>query len=58
MSDPGLVTLTPRDVTVIDIPGAPDDGRTKPVANGSEIVVATAPDGDALEAALIAAWNS
>ena len=58
MSDPSLVTLTPRDVTVIDIPGAPDDGRTKPVANGSEILVATAPDGDALEAALIAAWNS
>jgi len=58
MSDPGLVTLTPRDVTVIDIPGAPDDGRTKPVANGSEILVATAPDGAALEAALIAAWNA
>jgi pyrimidine-specific ribonucleoside hydrolase len=58
MSDPNLVTLTPRDVTVIDIPGAPDDGRTKPVANGSEIFVATAPDGDALEAALIAGWNS
>jgi hypothetical protein len=58
MSDPSLVTLTPRDVTVIDIPGAPDDGRTKPVANGSEILVATVPDGDALEASLIAAWNS
>ena len=58
MSDPNLVTLTPRDVTVIDIPGAPDDGRTKPVANGSEILVATAPDGDALEASLIAGWNS
>lgn len=58
MSDPSLVTRTPRDVTVIDIPGAPDDGRTKPVANGSEILVATAPDGDALEAALIAGWNS
>jgi inosine-uridine nucleoside N-ribohydrolase len=58
MSDPSLVTLTPRDVTVIDTPGAPDDGRTKPVANGSEVLVATAPDGDALEAALIAAWNA
>ena len=58
MSDPSLVTLTPRDVTVIDIPGAPDDGRTKPVANGSEMLVAEAPDGDALEAALIAGWNS
>src|SRR5215207_6647595 len=40
MSDPGLVTLTPRDVTVIDIPGAPEDGRTKPVANGSKILAA------------------
>ncbi|MCC6792110.1 MAG: nucleoside hydrolase [Thermomicrobiales bacterium] len=58
MSDPSLVTLTPRDVTVIDNPGAPDDGRTKPVANGSEITVATAPDATALETALIAAWNS
>jgi inosine-uridine nucleoside N-ribohydrolase len=58
MSDPSLVTLTPRDVTVIDTPGAPDDGRTKPVANGPEIVVATAPDGDAVEAALIAGWNA
>jgi inosine-uridine nucleoside N-ribohydrolase len=58
MSDPGVVTLTPRDVTVIDIPGALDDGRTKPVANGSEILVATAPDGDAIEASLITTWNS
>jgi pyrimidine-specific ribonucleoside hydrolase len=58
MSDPSLVTLTPRDVTVIDIPGAPDDGRTKPVANGSEILVATAPDGAAVESLLIAMWNS
>lgn len=58
MGEPGLVTLTPRNVTVTTIPGAPEDGRTKPVANGSEIIVATAPDGAALEAALIAAWNS
>ena len=58
LGDPGLVTLTPRDVTVIDDPGAPEDGRTKPVANGSEILVATAPDGDALEELLIAAWNA
>lgn len=58
LSDPSLVTLTPRDVTVIDIPGAPDDGRTKPVANGPEILVATAPDGDALETSLIDGWNS
>jgi pyrimidine-specific ribonucleoside hydrolase len=58
MADPGLVTLTPRDVTVVAAPGAPDDGHTKPVANGPEILVATAPDGEALEDALIAAWNS
>lgn len=58
MSDPTLVTLTPRDVTVIAIPGAPDDGRIKPVANGSEILVATAPDGATLETSLIASWNS
>ena len=58
MSDPSGVTLTPRDVTVIDIPGSPEDGRTKPVANGSEILVATAPDAEAVEGALIAAWNA
>jgi inosine-uridine nucleoside N-ribohydrolase len=58
MSDPRLVTLTPRDVPVIDIPSAPDDGRSKPVAIGSEMLVATAQDGDALEAALISGWNS
>ena len=58
MIDPDLVTLTPRDVTVIDIPGAPDDGRTKPVANGSSIMVATDPDGPALETLLIAAWTA
>jgi pyrimidine-specific ribonucleoside hydrolase len=58
MSDPSLVTLTPRDVTVVDIPGDPEDGRTKPDDNGSEIMVATAPDSAALEDALIAAWNS
>jgi pyrimidine-specific ribonucleoside hydrolase len=58
LADPGLVTLTPRDATVVDAPGAPEDGRTKPVANGSEILVATAPDREALEAALIAAWNA
>ncbi|MFN8677589.1 MAG: nucleoside hydrolase [Thermomicrobiales bacterium] len=57
LGDPSLVTLTPRAVTVIDIPGAPEDGRTKPVANGSDILVATAPDAAALEAALLEAWN-
>lgn len=58
MSDPGLVTLTPRNVTVVDIPGDPEDGRTKPVADGPEVLVATTPDGDALEASLISGWNA
>ena len=53
MSDPSLVTLTPRDVKVIDTPGDAQDGRTKPVGNGSEILLATLPDGAALEAMLI-----
>lgn len=57
LSNPDLVTLVPRDVTVVDLPGDPEDGRTKPVANGSDILVATAPDGEALEAALLEAWN-
>ena len=58
MGDPSVAVQTPRNVTVIDIPGAPDDGRTKPVGNGSVILVATEPDGAKLEAALIAAWNA
>lgn len=58
MVDPSLVTLTRRNVTVVDIPGDPDDGRTKPDPNGSEILVATAPDAAAVESALIAVWNS
>jgi hypothetical protein len=57
MAHPEMVTLTQRDVTVIDLPGDPQDGRTKPVANGPEILVATNPDGPALETALIAGWN-
>ncbi len=57
MADPGIVTLTPRTVTVVDSPGDPEDGRTMPADSGVEILVATAPDGAALEAALIAAWN-
>jgi pyrimidine-specific ribonucleoside hydrolase len=58
LADPGLVTLTPRTVSIVDIPGDPDDGRTMPDPNGVEILVATAPDGEALEAALIAGWNA
>jgi len=58
LSDPSLVTLVPRDVTVIDTPGAADDGRIKPVGNGSRIQVATVPDGAAFEQRLIDTWNS
>jgi inosine-uridine nucleoside N-ribohydrolase len=58
LGDPSIVTLTQRDVTVIDIPGNADDGRTKPVGNGSDIWVAIAPDVSALEQDLIETWNS
>lgn len=58
MTHPELVTITPRELTVIDIPGSPEEGRTKPVANGSQIFVVTAPDVDAVEQQLIAGWNS
>jgi hypothetical protein len=58
MADPAIVTLTERDVTVVDIPGHAEDGRTKPVGNGPEILVATAPDTSALEQNLIDAWNA
>lgn len=58
MSDPGIVTLIPRTVTIVDAPGDPEDGRTMPVDDGVEILVATEPDGAALEAALIEKWNA
>jgi inosine-uridine nucleoside N-ribohydrolase len=57
MADPGLVTLTPRTVTVVDVPGA-EDGRTKPVANGPQIQVATQPDGAAFEQLFLDTLNS
>lgn len=57
MVEPGLVTLTPRTVSVIDVPG-PDDGRTKPVANGPEIQVATQPDVAAFEELFLNTLNS
>jgi pyrimidine-specific ribonucleoside hydrolase len=57
MIDPSLGTLTERDVTVIDRPSDPEDGRTKPVANGSTILVVTEPDSAAVEDMLIAGWN-
>lgn len=57
LANPDLVTLTPRNVTVVDVPGDPEDGRTKPADDGAEILVATEPDGAALEAALLEAWN-
>ena len=57
LGDPGVVTFTPRDVVVIDTPGEAEDGRTKADPAGTEILVATAPDAAALEAALLEAWN-
>jgi hypothetical protein len=42
---------------VVDTPGA-DNGRTKPVGNGSEIQVATAPDAAAFEELFISTLNS
>lgn len=57
LADPGIVTLTPREVTVIDTPGA-EYGRIKPVGNGSQVQVATQPDAAELEQQLIEGWNS
>jgi inosine-uridine nucleoside N-ribohydrolase len=48
LTNPELVTLEIREITVIDTPG-PEDGRTKPVGNGSEVLVATAPDSATFE---------
>lgn len=58
MSNPDIVTLTEREVTVIDIPGHAEDGRTKPVGNGPTIWVATEPDIETFEQNLIDSWNS
>ncbi len=58
LADPGIVTLTPRTVTVISSPGEPEDGRIAPADDGVDILVATAPDAQALEDALIAMWNA
>ncbi len=49
MADSQFVTLTPRTVTVVDVPGA-ENGRTKPVGNGPQIEVASQPDVAAFEA--------
>lgn len=49
MANSQLVTLTPRLVDVVDIPGA-ETGRTKPVGNGPQIEVASKPDAAAFEA--------
>lgn len=56
LTDESLVTLSSRDVTVIDTPG-PEDGRTKPVGNGPEIRVATAPNREAFEQRFIETLN-
>jgi inosine-uridine nucleoside N-ribohydrolase len=58
MAQPELVTLTERDITVVAIPGDPEDGRTEPVTSGAAVLVATAPDAAAVESSLIEAWNS
>ncbi|WP_162909476.1 nucleoside hydrolase [Aggregatilinea lenta] len=57
MADPGLATLTEREVTVIDVPG-PDYGRTAPVGNGPRIEVATAPDSAAFLDYFMSTLNS
>lgn len=57
MTNPELVTLETRDVTVIDTAGA-EDGRTKPVGNGPDITVASAPDVEAFYELFIATLNS
>ena len=57
MADPGLATLTERDVTVIDVPGV-DYGRTKPVGNGPRIQVATQPDSAAFIEYFMSTLNS
>ncbi len=57
LTNPELVTLETRDVTVIDVPGN-EYGRTKPVGNGPEIRVATAPDAEAFEQLFIDTLSS
>jgi pyrimidine-specific ribonucleoside hydrolase len=57
LSDPSLVALETRDVTVVDTPGA-EYGRTKPVGNGPEIQVASAPDAATFEEMFINRLNS
>ncbi len=57
MADPGLATLTEREVSVIDVPGA-DYGRTQPVGNGPRIQVATQPDGEAFLDYFMSTLNS
>lgn len=54
---PELVTLETRDVTVVDVPGD-EYGRTKPVGNGPQIEVATAPDTATFEQSFIDALSS
>jgi pyrimidine-specific ribonucleoside hydrolase len=48
LTNPELVTLEIRDITVIDTPG-PENGRTKPVGNGFKVLVATAPNSATFE---------
>jgi pyrimidine-specific ribonucleoside hydrolase len=57
LTNQSLVTLQSREVTVVDTAGV-DNGRTKPVGNGPEIQVATAPNTAAFEELFINTLNS
>jgi len=57
MTDPELVTLETRGVTVIDEAGD-ENGRTMPDDDGAPIQVAKTPDGEAFEALFTATLNS
>jgi pyrimidine-specific ribonucleoside hydrolase len=57
LTNPELVTLETRGITLIDAPGD-ENGRTMPDNDGSEIQVATAPDAEAFKALFTATLNS
>lgn len=57
LTNPELVTLESRNVSVIDEPG-PDYGRTQPDDNGREIQVATQPDVEAFTELFFTTLNS
>lgn len=55
--DAGGLTIETRSVTVVDVEG-PENGRTKPVANGSEIQVAVNADSAAFYEGFLATINA